>query len=193
MATQEQPTILNSAAREPRRVFKKELTFKFLILGIVFVFAAGGMVYFSKALSKEVVRVKEFRAENKWILENFEIIAQVSSNMARAKELEKSLKLYLPTALDVPVKFVPELKIIMNVHKITSPLIELGGESVLDDRSVFDLSLHGEGTLSDILAFMDTFENQKPVVRIQNMIFSRVIQGRYQMSAAVSVFTQENL
>ena len=163
------------------------------MLGVVFVLSTFGIVYFSRSLSGEVRRVKEFRAGNKWILKNFEIIARVSSDGTRAKELEKSLKPYLPTALEVPIKFVPELKTIMNVHKIVAPRIELRGESVLEDRPVVDLSLHGEGTLSDILAFMDTLENQKPVVRIQTIIFSKVAQGQYQMDATVSVFTQENL
>lgn len=185
--------ILNNPTSDPRRVFKRTLTVKFIILGVTTLIAIAGLLYLSGNLSRGVTTLKKLRAENKWLLDNFQVIADVSQNKSLAGTLQKELDLYLPTALQVPIKVVPDLKALMATHKLLNSVIELGKEDRVGDFPVYTISIRGEGAQNDIAAFLGDLEASKVAIHITSYTLTSSLPGRYQVFVSASVFTRAGL
>lgn len=180
----------NKKTLDPAKLFKQAILLRLLILGGILIVAVLGLWFTSQAVTKEAAQTKELRAENKWLLNNFEVIAAISDGERKISGLRNELLLRLPKTLEFPTKISPALKSLAVLRRLTGVIIQLGTENN-SDPSTFSFTVKADGALNDVFGFIADIETQKPIMQFDTLDVASLGQGRFELSLGVQMYTRQ--
>lgn len=176
---------------DPERLFKRQLSFRFLLFIGMIVITTLALLFLSRSLASTVQSVKTLRGEHRWLVKNNDIIASLFTEQERAKELRAELSALLPKAIDVPGKVIAQFQREAGTKQLSvSITVDRAGEQLYEGSPIVTLSITGSGAFKNILSFLQFLEQGAPRVRIASFSIAPIDGTFHTLQATAFVYVQ---